>query len=1009
LEDKDIFKKYETQASGLTAAQVDEKKAKYGKNELPDEEPKSIWALILAQFDDSLVKILLSAAVVSFVLAFFEDDEREQVTAFVEPFVILVILICNAAVGVWQERSAEDAIDALKEYAPAMAKVFREGALIEINAVEVVPGDIVEIAVGDQVPADLRLLHIFSTNLRIDQAILTGESVSVAKKSEYIRASEVNVNQDKHNMCFSGTNVSSGKARGVVTGTGMDTEIGRIKGSLDATKKQKEDDNEKTPLGQKLEEFGDQLTKYITWICILVWAINIGHFNDPMHGGHWLKGAIYYFKIAVALAVAAIPEGLPAVITTCLALGTRRMAKKNALVRKLPSVETLGCTSIICSDKTGTLTTNQMSVSKFFVMAKKGSIVAVSAYSVEGSTYAPVGAIKALDGGDYKNNAAVRDLALTCAVCNESSVSFTAGKYTKIGESTETALVVLAEKLDIFNDASAALSDEVRATACTSAIRARYSRAEGKGFSLEFDRDRKSMSVYVTCPDGKGRMFCKGATEKVVERCTFVLLADGSKVPMTPALRNEILATATKYGTGAETLRCLALASIDKVEPLNSILAKVALTDPKSYVKFEQDMTFIGVVGMLDPPRTEVRKSLEECQAAGIRVIVITGDNKDTAIAICRRIGVFTDDEVVTNKAFTGAEFDLLNTAQKKAAVSSARLFARVEPVHKSTIVKLLQDDGEIVAMTGDGVNDAPALAMADIGVAMGSGTAVAKSASAMVLADDNFSTIVAAVEEGRAIYSNTKQFIRYLISSNIGEVVCIFMTAALSMPEALIPVQLLWVNLVTDGLPATALGFNPPDLDIMTKPPRKASEGLVTPLLLFRYMVIGTYVGLATVAASAWWFLYYAGGPLLTFAQLSSFAECTEDNFRSNYLGLNPAYATEGCHLFHDDRPMTMALSVLVIIELLNALNSVSEDQSIFVMPPWCNPHLILADCMSLALHFVILEVPFMSNLFQLEPLNWIEWQAVLALSFPVIVLDEIFKFVARRKGLVSNSKKIA
>jgi len=408
-------------------------------------------------------------------------------------------------------------------------------------------------------------------------------------------------------------------------------------------------------------------------------------------------------------------------------------------------------------------------------------------------------------------------------------------------------------------------------------------------------------------------------------------------------------------------------------------------------------MTFVGVVGMLDPPRTEVRSSLEECAAAGIRVIVITGDNKDTAVAICRRIGVFTEEEDVSGLAFTGEEFDKLPVEQQKEAVRRGRLFARVEPKHKSAIVKYLQEDGEIVAMTGDGVNDAPALKSADIGVAMGSGTAVAKSASAMVLADDNFSTIVAAVEEGRAIYSNTKQFIRYLISSNIGEVVCIFLTAALRMPEALIPVQLLWVNLVTDGLPATALGFNPPDLDIMSRPPRRASEPLVTPWLLFRYIVIGTYVGLATVAASAWWFVFYSGGPQLSFSQLTSFMNCTPENYATDYLGANPAYATTGCDLFHDDRPMTMALSVLVIIELLNALNSVSEDQSILTMPPWCNPTLIIADLVSLGLHFVILEVPYMSNLFQIEPLNWPEWQAVLALSFPVIIIDETFKFVSR------------
>lgn len=975
---------------GFNEQQVEAQRKKYGPNELPAEEGQSLLSLILEQFDDPLVKILLAAAGISLILAFFEDDERERVTAFVEPFVILVILIANAVVGVWQERNAEDAIAALKEYEPEKAKVVRQKEVKEINAKDLVPGDIVEVAVGDQVPADIRLLHIYSTNLRIDQSILTGESMSVAKTTDVV---EANVLQDKHNMVFSGTNVSSGKARGIVVGTGVNTEIGKMRKDIaDA-------EDKATPLSKKLEEFGDQLCEYIKYICVVVWLINIPNFGDPMHGSSYIKGAIYYFKIAVALAVAAIPEGLPAVITTCLALGTRRMAKKNALVRKLPSVETLGSTSVICSDKTGTLTTNQMSVAKFFVV---GANQKLQQFTVDGLTFAPVGAIKQESGELVTPQAmqampAVRDAGLVLGLCNESAVAFTNGKYAKIGEAMEAAMVVLVEKMNPLNIAVGGLTDEQRVVACTTDLRAKYSRAEGKGFTLEFDRTRKSMSVYVTGPDGKGRMFCKGAPEMVLGRCSHALLNDGARVPLTPALRTAILAQTREYGTGKDTLRCVGLATLEPTMPYAQLLAAVQRSEPQDFAKFEQEMTFVGVVGMLDPPRLEVRQSLEECAKAGIRVIVITGDNKDTAVAICRRIGVFGEAEGVDGLAYTGEEFDRLSPAQQRAAVGRARLFARVEPKHKSAIVKHLQDQGEIVAMTGDGVNDAPALKSADIGVAMGSGTAVAKSAAAMVLADDNFATIVSAVEEGRAIYSNTKQFIRYLISSNIGEVVCIFLTAAFGMPEALIPVQLLWVNLVTDGLPATALGFNPPDLDIMARPPRRASEPLVTPWLLLRYIVIGTYVGLATVAASAWWFLYYEGGPRLSFGQLTNFMECTPETFAGSYLGQNAAYAGAGCALFHDDRPMTMALSVLVIIELLNALNSVSEDQSILAMPPWKNPTLMLADLVSLALHFVILEVPYMANLFQIQPLTWAEWQAVLALSAPVLLLDEAFKFVAR------------
>jgi Ca2+ transporting ATPase len=691
----------------------------------------------------------------------------------------------------------------------------------------------------------------------------------------------------------------------------------------------------------------------ITWICVVVWLINIGHFNDPMHGGSWIKGAVYYFKIAVALAVAAIPEGLPAVITTCLALGTRRMAKKNALVRKLPSVETLGCTSVICSDKTGTLTTNQMSVLNFFVLDEKKSLVT---FSVSGSTYEPIGEVtlggKPVNKKDYP---ILEDFSAICSVCNDSSIGFSNGKFVKIGEATETALVVLAEKINVFGVDKTGMSPDESKLAVNDILRKKYQ----KDLTLEFSRDRKTMSVLVT--DGKRkRMFVKGAPENLLKRCTKVQLNGGAVVDLTDDLRKKISEQVHAFGTGRDTLRCLGLAVSETPASKETVHREVK--GPSDYIKFEQNLTFVGVAGMLDPPRTEVKSSIAECRAAGIRVIVITGDNKDTAIAICRRIGVFGEDEDTSDKAFEGSEFDQMTVERQREVVAHAKLFARVEPSHKSKIVQFLQERKDVCAMTGDGVNDAPALKKADIGIAMGSGTAVAKSAAAMVLADDNFASIVSAVEEGRAIYDNTKQFIRYLISSNIGEVVCIFLTAALGLPEALIPVQLLWVNLVTDGLPATALGFNPPDVDIMTKPPRRSDDKLISGWLFFRYLVIGAYVGTATVLGSVWWFMFYDQGPRFSWHQLTSHMECTAETWESTFLGANKAFRAEGCGTFQDDRAMTMALSVLVIIELLNALNSVSEDQSIFVMPPWKNLYLIAADGLSLGLHFVILYVPFLA-----------------------------------------------
>ncbi|NWZ02320.1 AT2A3 ATPase, partial [Loxia curvirostra] len=973
----DVLRRFGVSEScGLSPEQVRRNREKYGPN------GKSLWELVLEQFEDLLVRILLMAAFLSFILAWFEEGE-ETTTAFVEPIVIIMILIANAVVGVWQERNAESAIEALKEYEPEMGKVIRadRSGVQRIRARDIVPGDIVEVAVGDKVPADIRIIEIRSTTLRVDQSILTGESVSVIKHADPIPDPRA-VNQDKKNMLFSGTNIAAGKAVGIVIATGVYTEIGKIRNQMVET------EPEKTPLQQKLDEFSQQLSKVIFLVCIAVWVINISHFSDPVHGGSWFRGAIYYFKISVALAVAAIPEGLPAVITTCLALGTRRMARKNAIVRSLPSVETLGCTSVICSDKTGTLTTNQMSVCRMFIMEKvEGSQCSLHEFSITGSTYAPEGQIlkdeQPVQCGQYDG---LVELATICALCNDSSLDYNESKkvYEKVGEATETALTCLVEKMNVFNTDLSKLSKVERANACNSVIK----QLMRKECTLEFSRDRKSMSVYCT-PSGPGnnsagsKMFVKGAPESVIERCTHVRVGT-ARVPLTALVRDKILGRIRDWGMGMDTLRCLALATQDAPVRRESM----QLHDSAAFVHYENNLTFVGCVGMLDPPRKEVTSSIEMCRKAGIRVIMITGDNKGTAVAICRRIGIFSEGEDVSGRAYTGREFDELPPEAQRRACREARCFARVEPAHKSRIVEYLQSFNEITAMTGDGVNDAPALKKAEIGIAMGSGTAVAKSAAEMVLSDDNFSTIVSAVEEGRAIYSNMKQFIRYLISSNVGEVVCIFLTAILGLPEALIPVQLLWVNLVTDGLPATALGFNPPDLDIMDKQPRNPKEPLISGWLFFRYLAVGVYVGLATVGAATWWFLYDAEGPQVSFHQLRNFMRCTEDN---------PIFEGIDCEIFESRYPTTMALSVLVTIEMCNALNSVSENQSLLRMPPWLNLWLLGAIIMSMALHFLILYVKPMPLIFQVTPLSWPQWVVVMKISLPVILLDEGLKYLSR------------
>ncbi|KAF7710196.1 hypothetical protein HF521_009068 [Silurus meridionalis] len=945
------------ESTGLSSEQLRKNRERWGPNELPAEEGKSLWELVLEQFEDLLVRILLLAACISFTLAWFEEGEG-TITAFVEPFVILLILIANAIVGVWQERNAENAIEALKEYEPEMGKVYRQDkkSVQRVRARDIVPGDIVEVAVGDKVPADIRLTSIRSTTLRVDQSILTGESVSVLKHTDPVPDPRA-VNQDKKNMLFSGTNIAAGRAIGVVVATGVQTEIGKIRDEMAAT------DPERTPLQQKLDQFGEQLSKVITVICVAVWGINIGHFSDPVHGGSWLRGAVYYFKIAVALAVAAIPEGLPAVITTCLALGTRRMARKNAIVRSLPSVETLGCTSVICSDKTGTLTTNQMSVCRMFIVEKvAGSRCVLNEFTVTGSTYAPEGEV-------YKDGAVLRcsqydalvELATICALCNDSSLDYNESKcvYEKVGEATETALCCLVEKMNVFETDLRSLTPVERATACCSVIK----QLMRKELTLEFSRDRKSMSVFCT-PNKLSRsatgakMFIKGAPESVLERCCWIRASGGARVPLTSDLREQLLATVREWTSGRDTLRCLAMATRDSPPDPRTLNVENSST----FSEYESELTFVGCVGMLDPPRKEVLNAVRMCRQAGIRVIMITGDNKGTALSICRRVGIITEQEEEEAEGapfgggLTGREFDELPPHLQRQACLTTRCFARVEPTHKSRIVEYLQSLNDITAMTGDGVNDAPALKKAEIGIAMGSGTAVAKSASEMILADDNFSTIVAAVEEGRAIYNNMKQFIRYLISSNIGEVVCIFLTAALGMPEALIPVQLLWP--------------------------------LISGWLFCRYLIIGCYVGVATVGAAAWWFMAAHDGPKLSFYQLSHYLQCSEGH--SDFAGVQ-------CSVFESPYPMTMALSVLVTIEMCNALNSLSENQSLLKMPPWSNPWLVGAICLSMALHFLILYVDPLPMIFQIRPLSWPQWVTVLKMSLPVILMDEALKFLAR------------
>ncbi|XP_028058920.1 calcium-transporting ATPase 4, endoplasmic reticulum-type-like [Camellia sinensis] len=649
---------------GLSPDEVEKKRQIYGWNELEKHEGHSILRLILDQFNDTLVRILLVATVVSFVLAWYDGKEggEMEITAFVEPLVIFLILIVVAIVGVWQENNAEKALQALKEIQSEQATMVRDGKKhTSFPAKELVPGDIVELRVGDKVPADMRVLFLINVVWLIN------------------------------------------------------------------------------------------VKYFLTWEYVNGWPTNFKFSSEK---------CTYYFEIAVALAVAAIPKGLPAFITTCLAIGTRKMAQKNALVRRLPSVETLGCTTVICSDKTGTLTTNQMAVAKLVAMGTGPT--ATRTFDVEGTTYSPLdGKIRDWPKGRMDSN--LQMIAKIAALCNDAGIEQAGNHYIASGMPTEAALKVMVEKMGLPDGLDSGTSSGYRdVLRCCQT----WKKLERRIATLEFDRDRKSMGVIVSSSSGRKSLLVKGAVENVLERSSFVQLLDGSIVELNQTSRDIILKSL--HETSSSALRCLGFAYKEDLHEFATYNgdedhpAHELLLNPSNYSTIESKLIFVGLAGLRDPPRKEVRQAIEDWRTAGIQVMVITGDNKNTAEAICREIGVFGPHEDISSKSLTGREFMDLPDPKSHLRQSGGLLFSRAEPRHKQEIVRLLKENGEVVAMTGDGVNDAPALKLADIGIAMGiAGTEVAKEASDMVLADDNFSTIVAAVGEGRSIYNNMKAFIR--------------------------------------------------------------------------------------------------------------------------------------------------------------------------------------------------------------------------------------------------------
>lgn len=795
MSEKELYNYFQTDERGYSDSKVEELKKIHPLNELEEEEKESILEKIYEQFEDPLVRILLGAAIISFIIA-LTGDSNEGITAYIEPFVILLILIANATIGVWQDINAGKAIDALKKLQASKCIVKRGGKEISLDSKYLLPGDIVFLSEGEKSPADIRIIEVMTSNFEVSEANFTGEAKSAYKTSDPIFVDEKPVLRDLRNIVFSTSGVTTGSAVGMVVLTAMNTEIGKIKKMIDETKETKE----KSPLEKKLEEFGDYLTYIIGAICVVVWVINYKNFFDEVHGT-FFNGMIYYFKISVALAVAAIPEGLPAVITTCFALGSRRMAANNAIVRKLDAIETLGCTTVICSDKTGTLTTNNMSVTKFMILENDSSNVTPVFKEISGTSFNPIGEIKDFDKSYYQNSLNLQTALRTCSICNLSKIKIeNDGQYAIVGSPTEGALIVFAEKLRIYDSNFTTGNSQNDPMAYNYFLRKEYKIL----YTLEFDRDRKAMSVLaLDIKNNKPVLFTKGACEIIINQCANYYTRNGKLASLNDQSKNIINDQVNDQFLN-KSLRALALSIKEDLPSLKDVdyndknSLKAFFKDRERIREIEKDLTFLGVVGMLDPPRIEVKSAIETCEGAGIRVIMITGDNKNTAESIGVDIGIVETESNLKTCSYTTSEFMKLPKKEQLQALKNNNnmIFSRSEPRHKMELVRLLKELGHIVAMTGDGVNDAPALAEAHIGVAMGlSGTDVAKEASHIILADDNFATIVKAIEEGRSIYMNMKAFIRYLISSNIGEVVSIFITSMFGLPEALNSIQLLWVN----------------------------------------------------------------------------------------------------------------------------------------------------------------------------------------------------------------------
>jgi len=878
-------------ARGLDAAQAVERFNQHGPNELAEAPPEPAWRRFLRQFKDLVVWILIVAAVIS---GWHQD--------WADALAIMAIVLLNGIIGYIQEAKAEQALQALRRMSAPMAKVLRGGALRTLPARELVPGDVVELEAGDAVPADLRLFEAFG--LRIQEAALTGESLPVDKDAAAEVASDAALG-DRRTMAYFGTVVAAGKARAVATATGMRTELGHIAGLL------RQEERQPTPLQRRLAELGRVLVVACLVIVAIIFTLRL------LQGGD----ALEVFMLSVSLAVAAVPEGLPAVVTMALALGLQRMVKRHALIRKLPSVETLGSVSVICSDKTGTLTRNEMTVREIHAGGQ--------AYELTGSGYAPQGQF--LRAGqpvaepqmDFELAAALR----VGVWCGNAQVVAQGAGWQVIGDPTEGALVVAARKAGLDRAASGAPALKLR-------------------HELPFDSDRKRMSVALERPDGGLVLYAKGALEAILPLCTHEHRA-GQLGELTEARRAEL--QALNAAMAGRALRVLALAERENPEPEGAGFA-------------ERGLVFVGLAGMIDPPREEVREAVRLCRKAGIRPVMITGDHPDTARAIAHELEILA--ATPNARVLTGRDLEQLDEPGLAACVTQVAVFARVTAAHKLRVVKALQHHGHIVAMTGDGVNDAPAVKAADVGIAMGvTGTDVTKEASDMVLTDDNFASIVNAVEEGRGIFDDIQKFVHYLLSCNAGEVLFMFAAAALGWPAPLLPIHLLWINLVTDGLPALALGMEPPERDIMERPPRPAREPVITWHGGWRILMHGTLIALA--AGVAFHFFNSEGEEGLRRGRMAAFA--------------------------------VMAFSQLGFAFACRSHKRTMPEQGFLT-----NPQLLGAVCISGLLQLAVLLLPFAQGLFHTGARFGVnDWLTICCIALAPVTLIESYKLMRAALGL--------